>query len=91
MILPGWTCSCGVFSGEGKERIAKCRACGKDRPEVMSWERAREAAMWRRWRASPTGATWRQPDSLRRLWRTGRGRTGCSRKADLGQWVEGKS
>ena len=45
MILPGWTCSCGVFSGEGKECIAKCRACGKDRPEVMSWERAREAAM----------------------------------------------
>ena len=45
MILPGWTCSCGVFCGEGKERQAKCRACEAERPEVMSWERAREAAV----------------------------------------------
>jgi hypothetical protein len=45
MILPGWTCSCGVFCGEGKSALAKCRACGAEGPEVMSWERAREAAV----------------------------------------------
>ena len=45
MILPGWTCSCGMFSGEDKECIAKCRVCGAERPTILNWEQARESAV----------------------------------------------
>ena len=29
-LLPGWTCSCGVWTGTMKGATA-CRACGKER------------------------------------------------------------
>jgi hypothetical protein len=45
MILPGWTCTCGVFNGEGKEVQSKCRACDTSRLEVPTRDDARKAAL----------------------------------------------
>jgi len=45
MILPGWTCTCGVFNGEGKEQQLKCRACDGIRPGILSWQEARDLAL----------------------------------------------
>jgi hypothetical protein len=28
LVLPGWTCVCGVFNGAGKEVLVSCRSCG---------------------------------------------------------------
>lgn len=32
ILLPGWTCSCGVFNGSAKQLLTHCRTCGKERP-----------------------------------------------------------
>jgi hypothetical protein len=45
MILPGWTCTCGVFNGEGKEVLNRCRACDSHRIEVPTRDEARKAAL----------------------------------------------
>ena len=34
IVLPGWTCPCGVFNGHGKEPIAECRHCGGPRRTI---------------------------------------------------------
>lgn len=31
LVLPGWTCTCGVFTSDMKG-ACECRACGKARP-----------------------------------------------------------
>jgi hypothetical protein len=46
MILPGWTCACGVFNGEGKEVLSRCRACNTSRLEVPTRDDARKAALY---------------------------------------------
>lgn len=33
--LPGWTCPCGCFNGEAKERLDLCRACALRREVVV--------------------------------------------------------
>lgn len=34
-LFPGWTCACGVFNGEAKEKREDCRACGKAKHGVQ--------------------------------------------------------
>lgn len=31
LVLPGWTCECGVFNGSLKG-LTKCRCCGRRKP-----------------------------------------------------------
>lgn len=36
IVLPGFTCACGVFNGDEKERRTTCRSCDAPRPTVVS-------------------------------------------------------
>lgn len=31
LVLPGWTCRCGIFNGSSKELLTECRSCGTPR------------------------------------------------------------
>ncbi len=31
LMLPGWTCACGVFNGCARMELTECRSCGAPR------------------------------------------------------------